>query len=263
MRIEFNKYNKRLGNKDYDYIISIDVDWRVQNILPAKLELDGVIFNKTVTGFDTYYTDKNNDFTEKNDIIKICFADAFCEAIVNYFVNKGEYNPEWQIIEAKYPDIVENAGQYGVDFEEQLQLRIEECYNVREVLEASYEDIMEDYNSVYLQEQREFEVVSKADDSLYFEGIVNFWEEEINKDFVHYFSKSSESIYEIPKINSTLEKEAIYNNMVEEFLDDSLTFQYIADSDVEGEEWDMGDYIIHVYPKDYWPKHLYTMNDIL
>lgn len=251
MKTEFSKYNKKLGNGDYDYIFSIEVDWQVQNILPAELVFDDVVFKKTVTGFDGFFEYNGKNFEEDKESIRLSFIDAFCESIINYFDTKGEYNPEWQIVEAKYPDIVENAEQYGVDFEEQLQLRIEEFYNVREVLEASYWDIMEDYNSVYLQEQREFEVVSKADDSLYFEGIVNFWEEEINKDFVHYFSKSSESIYEIPKINSTLEKEAIYNNMVEEFLDDSLTFQYIADSDVEGEEWDMGDYIIHVYPKDY------------
>lgn len=251
MITQFEKYNKRLGGKDYDYIINIDVDWRVQNILPSKLNFDDIVFRKTVTGFDTCFSYNGKDFSEDKESISISFIDAFCEAIISYFDNKGEYNSEWQIIEAKYPDIVENAGQYGVDFEEQLQLRIEEFYNVREVLEASYVDILENYNSVYLQEQREFEVVSKVDDSLYFEGIVNFWEEEINKDFVHYFSEYSESIYEIPKIDTTQEKEDIYNKMVEEFLDDSLTFQYIADSDVEGEEWDMGDYIIHVYPKDY------------
>lgn len=251
METEFERYNKRLGGENYDYIISIDVDWKVQNILPSKLNFDGIIFRKTVRGFDTPFQYTGKDFSEDKEMISISFIDALCEAIVSYFSDKGEYNPEWQIVEARFPDIVENAGQYGVDFEEQLQLRIEEFYTVREVLEASYVDILEDYNSVYLQEQREFEVISKADDSLYFEGIVNFWEEEINKDFVHYFSKYSESIYEIPKINSTLEKEAIYNKMVEEFLDDSLTFQYIADSDVEGQEWDMGDYIIHVYPKDY------------
>lgn len=251
MKTEFSKYNRRLGGKNFDYIISIDVDWKVQNILPSKLNFDGVVFKKTVTGFDGFFEYNGKNFEDDKESIRLSFIDAFCEAITMYFANKGEYNPEWQILEARFPDIVENAGQYGVEFEEQLQLRIEKFYTVREVLEASYVDILEDYNSVYLQEQREFEVISKTDDSLYFEGIVNFWEEEINKDFVHYFSEYSENIYEIPKIASTQEKEAIYNQMVEEFLDDSLTFQYIADSDVEGQEWDMGDYIIHVYPKDY------------
>ena len=230
-------------SKEQEYIVTIYLEEGISDMLPSKIGKDTPFYRKTPNTWEAEFIDKYEDGLE--DIEEI-YIDDFLEAFEEDF---GGCNYEIEVFRERFEDVFD---KYQGEFEENLQERLEEFSDLREVLTMSRTEAERICRNVYLEGWIDFRMEDKQD-SVYLEMSLNIYGDEFDCenpfDLVFY----DEQGFEHDRVPISSNDSEEYDNLVRETLnnlDEIIQYVYDYRDSYEFHEVKLGEYKLIVFPNN-------------
>ena len=230
-------------SKEQEYIVTIYLEEGISNMLPSKIGNDTPFYRKNSVEWEAEFIDKYEDSLE--DIEEI-YVDDFLEAFEEDF---GGCNYEIEVFRERFGDVL---SKYQGEFEENLQERLEEFSDLREVLTMAKADAEKLCKDVYYDGWIDFRMEDKQD-SVYLEMSLNIYGDEFDCenpfDLVFY----DEQGFEHDRVPISSNDSEEYDNLVRETLnnlDEIIQYVYDYRDSYEFHEVKLGEYKLIVFPND-------------
>ena len=189
-----------------------------------------------------------NNIKERNYEV----TDDFVEKVEKECLEEGIFSIEWDVFCVRFGDLMDTYEECKEGFFEYLQEYLEEYENLRSILLMSDKEASSLLDCVYREGYRNFRIISKDDEEVYFDGGANIWNDEEDDDFFTFYDENGYDCgRRFPRNRYKRKQQEIYDRIVNEFCGyTNEIIEFIRNADSRGDSDVFGDIRIHVFEVD-------------